>query len=389
MPNGCETRDMAGVSEMTGPDEHFETVVIGGGQAGLSVGYHLARRGRRFVILDGSARIGDAWRQRWDSLRLFTPARFDGLAGMAFPAPPHSFPSKDEMADYLQAYADHFQLPVRNNMRVDGLSRTGTGFAVHIGRQRITADNVVVAMSNFQQPRMPQFASLLDSGITALHSSQYRRPEQLQPGAVLIVGAGNSGAEIGLELAGTHHVYLSGRDTGHIPFRIDSIASRLILSRLVLRGVFHRVLAVTTPIGRKVRPKALVAGGPLIRVKPADLTKAGVERVPRLVGVRDGLPELADGRTLRVANVLWCTGFQPGFSWIDLPVLDGDEPRHHSGIVPAVPGLYFVGLHFLHAMSSVMIHGVDRDAERIANAISARADQPAPSPLAQPPARTA
>jgi putative flavoprotein involved in K+ transport len=353
--------------------EHVETIVIGGGQAGLSVGYHLAQRGRPFVILDAAERIGDAWRQRWDSLRLFTPARFDGLDGMPFPALVDSFPTKDDMGDYLRAYAAHFNLPVHTGVRVNALSHSGTAFTVRAGERRYTADNVVVAMSTYQQPRIPDFAARLDPHIRKLHSLHYLNPGQLQPGPVLIVGAGNSGAEIGMELARTHPVYLSGRDTGHIPFRIDGTASRLLLGRLVLRVLFHRVLTVTTPIGRTVRPKVLTAGGPLIRIKPRDLTAAGIHRVARVVNVVDGQPQLAGNGTLPpVANVIWCTGFHPGFSWIDLPVLDGDEPHHASGLVPDLPGLYFVGLHFLHAMSSGMIHGVGRDAERIADAIAAR-----------------
>jgi putative flavoprotein involved in K+ transport len=360
------------MSDMTAvPEQHVETVIIGGGQAGLSVGHHLAKHGRPFLILDAGQRVGDQWRDRWDSLRLFTPARFDGLDGMPFPAAGDSFPTKDEMADYLEAYAKRFGLPVRTGVRVESLSRDGDLFTIGAGQDRYTARNVVVAMSNFQRPRVPDFAAQLDRGIVQLHSSQYRRPGQLQPGSVLIVGAGNSGAEISMELARTHRTCLSGRDTGHIPFRIDGRAGRLILGRLVLRGLFHRVLTVTTPIGRKVRPKLLTGGGPLIRVKPQDLAGAGVQRVDRITGARDGRPLLADGRTLEVANVVWCTGFHPGFSWINLPVLGDDEPRHISGTVPSTPGLYFVGLHFLHAMSSAMVHGVGRDAERIATAIAA------------------
>jgi len=317
----------------------------------------------------GSATPGE----RWDSLRLFTPAKFDGLNGMPFPAPPNTFPTKDQMADYLEAYANRFALPVRTGSRVEALSRDGDVFTLRAGEQRFTADNVVVAMSNFQRPVVPEFAGQLDPGIVQLHSLDYHRPEQLQPGGVLLVGAGNSGAEIGVELARHHRpVYLAGRDTGHIPFRIDGKLGRAFLTRLVLRGVFHQVFTLDTPVGRRIRAKALHGGGPLIRTRPSELASAGIERVPRLDGVRDGLPLLADGRTLPVANVVWCTGFEPGFSWIDLPVLDGVEPRQERGVSPEVPGLYFVGLHFLYAMSSVMIHGVGRDAQRIAAAIAAR-----------------
>src|SRR5579884_417399 len=176
--------------------ERIQTIVIGGGQAGLSVGYHLARRGLPFVILDANERIGDSWRKRWDSLRLFTPARYDGLAGMPFPAPAFTFVTKDEMADYLEAYAARFALPVRTGVRVDRLSRHGDRFDVTAGGLRFEAENVVVAMSNYQQPRVPPFAHELDPGISQLHSSEYRNPSQLRDGSVLIVGAGNSGAEI-------------------------------------------------------------------------------------------------------------------------------------------------------------------------------------------------
>jgi putative flavoprotein involved in K+ transport len=349
------------------------TVVIGGGQAGLSVGHHLARRGVDFLILDASARVGDTWRHRWDSLRLFTPARHAGLDGMPFPAPPFSFPTKDEMADYLEAYARKFALPVRSGVSVDRLSRQGDRFAVAAGGARFEAENAVVAMANYQRPRVPPFAGELDPAIVQVHSLDYRRPAQLRRGDVLVVGAGNSGAEIALDAVAGHRTWLAGRDTGHVPFRIEGLASRLVLSRLVLRVVFHRVLSLATPIGRRARPKMLHRAAPLIRTRPRDLAAAGVVRVPRVVGARGGLPVLEDGRALDVANVVWCTGYDPGFSWIDLPVFGPDgDPQHESGIVAAEPGLYFVGLHFLYAFSSEMIHGVGRDAARIAEAVAAR-----------------
>ena len=351
---------------------NYDTIVIGGGQAGLATGYYLKQQGQDFAILDASERTGDAWRKRWDSLRLFTPARFDGLPGMPYPASAYTFPTKDEMADYLEAYAAHIKLPVRTGVKVDRLSKANGRFVIAAGDLRFEADNVVVAMSNWQKPRVPTFAQELDHAIVQLHSSEYRNPSQLRDGGVLIVGAGNSGAEIALDVARKHPTWLSGRHTGHIPFRIGSFAYRLFLASLVGRGLFHHVLTVNTPIGRKMRPKLLSKGQPLVRVKPQDLAAAGIQRVPRVVGVRDGLPVLEDGRNLDVASIIWCTGFHPGFSWIDLPNFGEEGPLHERGVVTSEPGLYFVGLTFLFAVSSSMIHGVGRDAEYIVKAIRTR-----------------
>jgi putative flavoprotein involved in K+ transport len=352
--------------------QYIETIVIGGGQAGLAVGYHLDRQNLPFAILDANTRVGDAWRNRWDSLRLFSPSQFNGLEGMPYPAPAHTFITKDDMADYLERYAAHFHLPVRGGIRVDRLWREGDRFRLSAGSRSFEADNVVVAMANYQEPRTPAFAGQLDASITQLHASQYRNPSQLRPGGVLVVGAGNSGAEISVEVVRSHPTWLSGRDPGAIPFRIDSLASRLFLSRLVIGGVFHYVLTVDTPIGRRARAKGLNRTTPLIRVRPRDLAAAGVARVPRTVGVRDGLLLLEDGQTLEVANVIWCTGYVPGFHWIDLPAFGQHEPLHKRGIVPSQPGLYFVGLHFQYALSSSTLRGVSRDAGRIVRAIATR-----------------
>lgn len=353
--------------------ERFDVVVVGGGQAGLSVGYYLRQSGLSFVILDAGERIGDSWRKRWDSLRLFTPARYDGLAGMPFPAPRFAFPTKDEMAAYLEAYAARFALPVRSGVRVDRISRETDRYVVSAGDRTIEANHVVIAMASYQQPRVPPFARDLAPGIVQIHSRDYRNPSQLSQGGVLIAGAGNSGAEIALDVAKQHETWVSGRSTGEVPFRIDGAAARRFLVPLVLRFLFHRVLTVDTPMGRKARPRVLSRGGPLIRTKARDLEAAGVRRVPRVAGVEGGKPRLEDGRILDVANVIWCTGFHPGFSWIDLPVFgENGEPVHERGIAATEPGLYFVGLHFLYAFSSTMVHGVGRDAKRVAAAITKR-----------------
>jgi putative flavoprotein involved in K+ transport len=351
--------------------EHVETVIIGGSQAGLAVGYHLARLGRPFLILDAHERIGDAWRARWDSLRLFTPARYSGLPGWPFPGPAWSIPAKDEVAGYLQTYAARFELPVRTGVHVDRLSRDGGRFVVTAGDARLEADQVVVATGAYQKPRVPDFAGELPPSIVRLHSSEYRNPSQLREGGVLVVGAANSGAEIALEVAAAHPTWLSGRHPGSEPTRAGSRADRLITPAIWFLA--SRVLTVRTPMGRSVRRRYSKAGIPLGRVRPRDFADAGIERVARTAGVLDGLPVLEDGRVMEVANVIWCTGFRSDFGWIDLPVLDEDgEPIHDRGVVTAQPGLYFMGLFFLSALTSPLIGGVGEDAERIAGQIAAR-----------------
>jgi putative flavoprotein involved in K+ transport len=348
-----------------------QTLVIGGGQAGLCVGYYLQRQGLPFLIVDANKRVGDAWRNRWDSLRLFTPARYV-LPGLRLPVRGDSFASKDQIADYLQEYARRFQLPVRNGVRVRHVNQQGNRFVVDAGDHQFESENVVIAMANYQEPHTPDFATRLDPQIVQLHSHSYRNPSELRPGPVLVVGVGNSGADIAMELVKTHPTIVSGKEPGYIPWRIDTFISRNLLFRLV-RFVGHHVLSVKTPIGRKVRPQLLHRATSLIRVKPKDLVAAGIERVERTVGVKDGLPLTADGRTLAVKNVIWCTGYKHSFPWIDLPIFDQHgDPMHDKGEVTIVPGLYFVGLHFLYAMSSASFAGIARDAKRIAKAVGGR-----------------
>jgi putative flavoprotein involved in K+ transport len=351
------------------PAEHLDVIVIGGGQAGLSVGYHLKQRGLRFAILDANARVGDAWRKRWDSLRLFTPAWLDGLDGLPFPGPKDAFPTKDQMADYLEAYAKYFALPVRTSHKVDRLTKRDGRFVVQCGERELQADQVIIAMASYQHKRVPEFARELRADIVQLHWSDYKNAAQLAPGAALLVGGGNSGAEIALELSRSHAVHMVGSDVGAVPFRM----SRLV-GLLLMRVFFHRILTIRTPMGRKARPKMMHKATPLIRTKPAHLVAAGVElSTQRVTGVRDGLPVLADGRVLDVQNVVWSTGFHAGLAWVDLPIFDQDgEPQHEAGVVTREPGLYFVGLPFLYSMSSSMVHGVGRDAQRIAGVVAAR-----------------
>ena len=364
--------------------ERYETVIVGGGQAGLSVGYFLKRQGHSVAILDASERIGDSWRKRWESLRLYSPAFRDGLPGMPFPAPRAAYPTKDEMGDYLEVYASRFELPVHSGVSVDTLTRESGRYVANAGDRRFEADNVVVATGVFQKQYTPDFASGLDPRIIQLHSNDYRRLSQLQEGPVLVVGASHSGSDIAYEASTSHDVVLSGTDTGQIPVPVESRRGRLFFRLLVFAGTY--ILNMDTPIGRKMRPHVRHGGGPLLRYRKKELLAAGVERVlARTVGVENGLPVLDDGRVLDVRNVIWCTGFRPDFSWIRLLFEIGEDgyPVQYRGVVDSAPGLYFVGLLFLHSFASMLIGGTGRDAERVATHIasqpaSRRAAAPAP-----------
>lgn len=347
--------------------QRVDVIVIGAGQAGLATGYHLARRAASFVILEAHERIGESWRRRWDTLSVFTPARNNGLPGIPFPVPGHARPAKDEIADYLEAYAQQMDLPIRTGIHVDSLDRTDDGgFVVRAGNDRFEAAQVVVATGGYSEPRVPEFASQLRPEIKQLHSSDYRSAAQLWPGSVLVVGASNSGGEIAHNAAAAgHETWLSGRDTGQMPFDINGRVARMIDP--IIWPFVHHVLTVRTPLGRKARPAIQLHGGPLERIRKSDLEYAGVKRVVgRTVGVTDGLPHLDDGQVLDVRNVVWATGFRHEYPWIRLPVIGPDGwPTHERGAVASVPGLYFVGLPFQYAFTSSLIGGVGRDAEYV------------------------
>jgi putative flavoprotein involved in K+ transport len=350
--------------------ERYETIVIGGSQAGLTAGYYLAKEGREFLILEANDSVGDAWRNRWDSLRLFTPAKFSRLPGMRIPgACEWSFATKDEMADYLEEYARRFKLPVRTGVSVDGLTRVDGWFVISAGDRRFEAENVIVATGAHRIGKVPDFASELDPRIVQMHSSEYGGPSQLAEGDVLVVGAGNSGAEIAYELVETRRCLLAGKSPGQIPVPHGTLRFRPGFRAFRFFG--HRVLRVDHPIGKKIAPKLLAQADPLIRRREQDLLAAGIERATRVTGVREGKPVLEDGQVVDVANVIWCTGFRTDFGWIDLPVFGGDgKPLHYRGVVESEPGLYFLGLVYQYSFSSDVLPGRGRDAKYIAKHIA-------------------
>lgn len=350
-----------------------DTLVIGGGQAGLATSYQLKMAGIDHLVLDENDEVGASWRKRWDSLRLFTPAKYSSLPGLPHPAPAHSLIGKDDVADYLQEYASRFDLPVANGVKVNRLDSDGARYFAYTSDGPLTSHNVVVATGGFGRPRIPAFAGSISGNVFQMHSSEYRRPSQLEDGPVLVVGAGQSGAEIALELVENHEVWISGRDTGEEPFRPGSRADRLVTP--IMAFMVTKVINVANPIGRRVRdrflnpPKGIPrAGGTGERIR-----ESSIEWVGRTSGVVGGRPQLEDGRVLDVANVIWCTGYTPGYDWIDLPVFDEHGyPIHEKGVVQARPGLYFIGLLFQRTLSSALLLGVGRDAQYLVEHIAGR-----------------
>jgi putative flavoprotein involved in K+ transport len=354
--------------------ESISTVIVGGGQAGLVMGYYLRQAGEQFVILDAELRIGDVWRHRWDSLKLFSFPKYSSLPG--WPMQVSSFPSHNEMADYLEAYAQRFDLPVRSGVRATRVSRSGSGFRVETSNGVLQCNRVVIATGGYNRPVVPPFATELAPGIRQLHSSAYQNPSQLA-GTVVVVGAGNSGAEIALEAARSgHQTWLSGRHPGQVPFRIETRRAKLLVP--IVMFAFRRVLNLDTPLGRKFARQAIEHGTPLVRTKQSDLDAAGVQRVGRIAGVRDGLPITEDDQVLEPQTVVWCTGYRPDYSWIELPVADEDgHPITERGVSPAA-GLYFIGVEFQYAVASSTIQGLDQDARYLMRAM---ARQPSGQPV--------
>jgi putative flavoprotein involved in K+ transport len=360
----------------TSRPERVDAVVIGGSQAGLAAGYWLARTGLDFVILDAHDRVGDAWRNRWDSLELFTPARISTLPGMPLPLPPNAFPTKDQVADYLERYAAEMALPVRTGVEARTVTRPGTGrWRVETSRSVLEADAVIIATGSYRDRVVPPFAADLDPSIRQLHAADYHNPSQFQPGDVLVVGASTSGAEIAVEAAREHATTLAGRDTGHMPIRPGRGVGRIVLP--VMWFVLNRVLTVDTPMGRKAKRKVRSHGAPLDGSRGSALATAGVTRITeRVTGTHDGKPTLADGRVLDVRNVVWCTGFHNDYAWIDgLGYGDDGYPAEQYGVAMNLEGLYFVGLTFQRSFASSLIGGVGRDARYVVDHLATHVRQ--------------
>ncbi len=343
-------------------NDHFNSVIIGSGQAGLASAYYLRKINDDFIILDEGNQVGDSWRQRWDSLRLFTPSQHDGLPGFPFPAKRGSLPTKEDMADYLFNYVKKFALPVQLDTKVIELLKTTDEYEIITSKGKFYAKNVIVTTGTNPIAYIPEFASGLDKSIVQIHSSKYKNPQLFPASNTLVVGAGTSGVEIAIELSNSRPTMLSGKATPHIPDFILRYFGRLYW------WFAHNILTVRTPIGRKTRPIIINSGAPLINVSIKNVRQAKIEHLPRLKGVEGGLPLLDDGRILPVTSIVWATGYRPDFAWIKLDVTDKKGwPKTYRGISEEFKGLYFVGMIFQFGLTSGLVGGVGRDAAFVVN----------------------
>jgi putative flavoprotein involved in K+ transport len=362
-----------------GREDCLDVIVIGAGQAGLSLAWHLAQQNRRFLVLDAAPELGHIWRSRWDSLRLFTPAQYDSLPGIEFPAPADTYPTKDQVADYLAAYAARFELPILLGTTVTRLEQRADRFAVHTNQGTLRARQVVVATGPFQNPVIPAVADGLDAGVVQLHSAEYRNPGQLPPGPVVVVGAGNSGLQIADELADHHDVTLAvGAHSTELPQRI---LGRDLFWWLTKLKVINKT--ADSRLAKRMRAR----GDLVIGSSTKALRHRGVTISPRVVSTSPEGVEFADGTVVQPATVIWATGFRSDYSWIEAPgvITDDGHVVHQRGVTQA-PGLFFLGLPWQHTRGSALLGFVKHDAVWLADQMQSQwtvpgaAEQPQPQP---------
>jgi putative flavoprotein involved in K+ transport len=349
--------------------DDVEVAVIGGGQAGLAMGHFLRRQGCRFVTLERGGQIAPAWRQRWDSLTLFTPRRYSGLPGLSFPGDPEGYPSRDEVIAYLERYADTFDLPIELNSEVKKLELADDRrLRLEVDGRTISADQVVVATGPFQTPFVPKLADRLADDVFQTHAVGYRRPDEVPQGTVLVVGGGNTGFQIAKELSATHKVVLS------VGSRQTPLPQRPLGRDLFWWLTKARILdkSVETRLGQRLSTRETLIGSSPREVK----RRYGVELRPRATDADGRTVRFEDGSELEVDAVIWATGYRPNYAWIKVPVVDKDGRLRHRRGVTDVPGLYFLGLIWQYTRGSALIGWVQEDAEFIAERIAAYQARP-------------
>lgn len=349
-------------------NDALDVLVIGGGQAGLAMGHELGSQERNFRIVDAGAHIGDVWRHRWDSLRLFTPAQYDSLPGLEFPAAADSYPSKDDVASYLESYVLKFGLPLQLDTKVTSLAAIDGGYIAKANGREFEARQVVIATGPFQVPFVPPIASSLDAKVPQMHSIDYRNPGSLPAGRVLVVGAANTGCQISRELSATHTVELSAGK------RLPTIPQRP-LGRDVWwwgsgLGLTTKV-TVDSRVGRRLSGRDQVIGdGPRRLAK-----KHGVQMRTSVTNASGRTITFADGESSSPDAVVWATGFRVDHSWIDVPGVKDETGRilQQRGVTPS-RGLYVLGLQWQHTRASALLGWVGNDAAFLAERISSLSD---------------
>src|ERR671914_1014051 len=343
--------------------EHLEVAVVGGGQAGLAMGYYLREQGLQFAIFERGDSIAPAWRERWDSLTLFTPRRYSALPGMPFPGDPDGYPSRDEVIAYLERYAETFDLPIELNSPVRRLTADDGRFVIEVDGRTIEAKQVVIATGPFQTPYVPEVARRLAPNVFQAHATDYRNPSDVPEGTVLVVGGGNTGFQIAKELSATHRVCLSvGSRQMPLPQRL---LGRDLFWWLTKTGLLRTT--VESRLGRRMRGRDTLIGSSSRHLK----RRYGVDLKPRVVDASGRTVRFQDGSEVEVDAVIWATGYRPDYSWIDLPIFDQDGRIRHRRGVTDVPGLYFLGLTWQHTRGSALLGWVKDDAEFIAEQIAA------------------
>jgi putative flavoprotein involved in K+ transport len=344
-----------------GAGNDHEVVVVGGGQAGLAIGYFLAQQGRNFAILEAAAQSAAGWRERWDSLKLFTPARYSSLPGVPFPGDPDSYPGREDVVAYLTEYARQFALPVELGSRVLAVRRVEDRYLVELEGRSYTADQVVVATGPFQVPFVPPIADELGQDVFQLHSIRYRAPEDLPDESVLVVGGGNTGFQIAEELSATREVHLS------IGSRQTPLPQRVLGRDLFwyLEKTAAMRMSTDTRIGRRLAGRDTLIGSNSRTLRK----RHGVRLHPRAVDASGRTIRFSDGGELDVGAVIWATGFRNDHSWIDAPIFDDRHRVVHRRGVTDSPGLYFLGLTWQYTRGSALIGWVADDAAYIADQI--------------------
>ena len=344
--------------------ESLDTVIVGGGQAALALGFFLKQQGREFTILEAASETAAAWRRRWDSLTLFTPARHDSLPGRPFPGDPGRCPTRDEVVEYLTDYARDFDLPVELDNRVTRVSLRDGRWCVEVGERVIAASNVVVATGPFQTPRLPLgLSAQLPPRVQQLHSTEYQRPAEIRGETVLVVGGGNTGYQIAEELAADREVHLA-IGSRQLPMPTH-LLGRDVFSVLERLGAMRKT--VDSPLGRRMKERETLVG-----YGPKAARRRGIAMHGRAASVSGDAVGFTDGSMVRPDAVIWATGFHRDHRFVDAPVFDDQgNVVQRRGVTPAA-GLYFLGLPWMHTRGSALLGWVRHDAAHIAEHIAAR-----------------